>query len=528
MEEKNLIFSHLEGIVLTSPKATEIDIENVEGVQIVDLLLPGNLKNLEKRLSPFLGVSISKEEIVAIKQKVIAFYQDHYHPIVHVEIPDQNSSSNVLQLIVEEASLGEIRCDGNRYFSDGRLLSYTHLISGKPINIKTLTRDLSWINRNPFRQTNAVFVPAEKPGFTDIELITEDRLPFRPYFGIDNTGIEESGTLRLYGGFNLGNLFGLDQQLSYQFTSGTDYDKFYAHTLQYIVPLPWRNILNIYGGYSHVRAPIPDNPGTRTNGDAAQSSLRYEIPLPPTLLTLQELTLGFDWKMTDTNLDSEGEFFFGKNVNLTQLMIGYNCGLETRYTKNSFKIELFGSPGQWLPDQSNQRYNELRAGAKNSYLYARGSINNVFTIPYCQCTLEPSIRFQVSSTNLLASEQFGLGGYNTVRGYKEREVNSDNIFLGNVELRTPPFPILRKFFKSSIQDQLTFLIFLDYAYAINHKRFFDEPNSQYLLGAGPGVRYILHPYLTFRCDLGFRLHDLELQNTHQSGLMWYYGLILSY
>lgn len=45
---------------------------------------------------------------------------------------------------------------------------------------------------------------------------------------------------------------------------------------------------------------------------------------------------------------------------------------------------------------------------------------------------EARFRGQLASTNLLPSEQMGLGGYNSVRGYLERQVNVDNGLIVNL------------------------------------------------------------------------------------------------
>jgi len=523
------IISELHGILLigSSQSVRRIKVDEVEGVEVEDVELPAPASSLQSRLEDYFCRPVTKQDIIEIKRQIILFYRDHDRPVVHIQVPPQNVSSGVLQFIVYESKLGEIRAEGNRNFSDKKLIGAIRLKPKEPINSDTLVKDLNWINRNPFRQTDAIFTPAAQEGFTDIELVTKDQFPLRVYGGVDNTGIEQAGTFRYFAGFNWGNAFGLDHILSYQFTSGTSYNKFYAHSVHYTAPLSWRHVLVVYGGYSRVRAPLT-TPGINTKGESAQASFRYEIPLPPSVSILQEFTFGFDWKWTDTNLDLDGTPFFGNFVNITQLMAGYNIGLETERTKNSITVELFWSPGRWLPHQSRSRYETLRAGANNSYLYNRVAVNSIFRLP-SNFTLEPTVRWQLSTTNLLASEQFGLGGYNTVRGYEEREVNGDNMLLVNLEFRTPGVSIFECLGKlRKIRDELKFLIFLDYGYAKNHRRFFGEPQSQYLLGAGPGVRYVIHRFLTFRGDLGFKLHDLGFFSANTRKHMWYFGLVLSY
>ena len=92
-----------------------------------------------------------------------------------------------------------------------------------------------------------------------------------------------------------------------------------------------------------------------------------------------------------------------------------------------------------------------------------------------------------------------------MRGYDQREVNKDDAFFLSGEVRTPP--ITRKFKPNSkLSDALQFLAFIDYGWGIDIDTLPGGKKSNYLLGAGPGLRYTLDPYLTVRLDWGVKLH----------------------
>lgn len=511
--DTKIVIPSFKGLLLvcSNKSVRTSNLENIEGVVAEDIDLPGSCDSLYKKLKNYWCEPLRQCDLLEVKRAVSQYFREHNRPVVKITVPPQSVKTGVLQLVVQESRLGCVRSVCNKYFSSDRLAGYISTPSGCRIKADSLVYDLNWINRNPFRTTDLVFTQSQYDGFVDIELVTVDQYPWRLYAGADNTGIAQSGHNRFFAGFNWGNAFWLDHILTYQFTTGTHYNEFWAHSVNYTAPLSWRHTLDIYGGYSEVKAALQGTPGVSTTGSSAQASLRYEIPLPPGLSILEEFTWGFDWKRTNTNLLNIDEFIFGKTVNITQLMVGINAGLETERTKNSGTIEVFWSPGRWLPDQQNSHYNDLRAGAKNAYVYGRVSVASIFRLP-SDFTLEPSLRYQISSANLLASEQFGLGGYNTVRGYEEREVNGDNAIIGNIELRTRPVSLLGTFCECSkrkYRDELRFLVFLDYGYAKNHKRYFNERKFEYLIGAGPGLRYVIQKYLTVRVDYGWKLRQID-------------------
>jgi len=522
-ESHELLASSLKGVALIG-KGEALSTGHF-GVTVRDLKLPTPQDVVDNLLAPYLGAPVTAQSILSIKEKLIQYYRRSNQPIVYVEVPSQMISEGFLTLKIHEGKLGEVRSTGNKHFKSERLISYIKAKPNETVNIDRLVKDLEWMNRNPFRQTNSIFTPSAQSGMTDIELVTEDRFPLRVYGGVDNTGIRDAGRTRFFTGFNWGNAFWVDHILSYQFTSGSDYDKYYSHSVNYTAPLPWRHTLVLYGGYSHVKADL-DVPGQRTTGYSAQASMRYEIPLPTWRDYLHDFLFGFDYKRTNTSIDQDGDLFFDRSVNITQIVVGYNGGYEQSWYKVSGTAEIYYSPGDWLANQSRSLYELLRLGANNHYVYTRLAVAPTFYLPL-DFSIESRLRAQISSTNLLASEQYGLGGWDTVRGYQVREVNADNVFLFNFELRSPPIHVIKNLRRKPIDDKLIFLVFLDYAYGRNHEKFPGEVDHNNLLGVGPGVRYFIGPNITFRGDLGYKVYQ-PIQSDNHTRWRFEFGLVGSF
>ena len=504
--------------------------DNVRGVMAYQMDLPGNIVSLKKDLRLFYNHPINKETLTAIKSRVIAFYQNNDRPVVIVSVPEQDISHGVVQMIVTQGKLGKVTVKGNKWFSAEKIKHGIRIDPGEVIASDILNQDLYWMNRNPFRNIDAIYTPGAEEGTTDIELQMADRFPLRVYAGIDNTGNDITGNNRLFTGFNWGKVFWTDQRLSYQFSTSSDFKRFRAHTLFYEAPLPWRHLLVLYGGYSHVDASfaVPNIKGTmfRTHGFSVQASMRYDIPLQPHKNFLHEVSWGFDFKRTNNNLDFGGRPVVSEdNVNLTQLMLSYNLGYEIKVLDLSFEIEGFWSPGKWISDQTNADYQSLRPFAKNQYVYARCAFTAIWRY-HKEWSMHHYLRGQWASNNLLPSEEYGVGGYNTVRGYKERIINGDNAFIWNFEMRTPPVSILNALAGwKKFNDEFQVLVFFDYGWAGVKRAAPDQEKTEYLASLGPGVRYHVIPYLTFRADWGFQLHNLHIGGPHQR---LHFALIVGY
>jgi hemolysin activation/secretion protein len=284
----------------------------------------------------------------------------------------------------------------------------------------------------------------------------------------------------------------------------------------------------LFGGYAKVKPDLgagdEDFEDFKSDGHSAQASFRYQIPLGKAYHSqIKEPFFGFDYKNTNNNLEFIGDDtipIITKTVNITQLVGGFNWGKQTAHHKFTCSLDSYWSPGKILPNQSNSDFDNLRHGAKNRYVYARGTAGDVYHFPV-KCALSLLTRGQYSSQNLLPSEQFTIGGYNTVRGYDERELMVDNGFIVNFEIRSHAFHLFRK-----AHDELLLLAFTDYGIGGNHKKIPGEKNTQYLWGIGPGLRYSISSYLSLRVDWGFKLHRIEFEEGGMSKV--HFGVIASY
>ena len=521
------IIPELKGVVITSEEKGASD---ARGVVFENICIPGNTKMIVSYLNDnFIGKPLTERDLSRIKRYMILYYRDSGRPVVSVKIPEQDVTDGVLTVMVKEARLGKVISSGNQYFKSKYLADSIRLKSGDPIDSRVLAEDLTWLNRNTFRQSDVIFSPGDVVGVTDIELVTLDRRPYRIYAGVDNTGFKDTEKTRLFSGVNFGNLWGLSHMFSYQYSTSPDWKSFYAHTGNYVIPLPNRHFLMFYGGFSRVHSPIPITPSTETvnmdnKGQSIQASTRYEMPFRPGNSFLQEFNFGYDFKQTNNNVVFGGTSVFKQRVNLTQFVLGYNCGYKNTWLKMSGTMELFFSPFRWLPNQSNEAFSTIRQYSHNTYWYVRGALDPVFLLPK-NFTISPVLRWQAANSNLQPSEQYGIGGYNTVRGYLERLFNGDDAINFNLEARCPPFSVLYPLMKKRVDDQLQFLLFFDFAWADQHKTPTDQRKDEWLASVGPGLRYDLNRYLTSRLDWGIKLHQVSGDHTFSR---LHFSVVMSY
>lgn len=473
---------------------------SVEGIDFENhLKVPGGNQRLINKLRHYLGKPLHESDLTNLKEAITTFYSDHHHPVVFVLVPPQDVSTGQLRLVIVEGSVGEINVRGNEWTSTNYLLRNIHLKPGDTIDSYKLKENLAWINRDQFRQANMVFKPGTTRGTTDLEMIVQDRLPFQPYVGADNTGTTYTQRTRMYAGFNAGSIWRWNHKASYQYTTAPDWTSFAAHTGSYTISLPWKNQLFFYGGWSRGHGNLHHH--VTNKAIAWQASGRYQIPIPPIFGTfLQEFAFGYDFKSTNNSLLFGGVRVTKKTADTNQFAFQYMADFSSEKSKTSLLIEVYASPWKLTSDQSNTNYQSIRPFAKAKYAYGKIRLSETYLLPY-KMTIKGILAGQGTGWNLLPNEMFGLGGYDTVRGYCERAVNADDAVLASVELVSPPVHFLRK-----KQDKLTVLAFFDYGLGILHKPAMFEKSTYWLAGTGVGLRYGIKTNFFVRADMGYPLH----------------------
>lgn len=519
------IVDHLKGIYLISDSAQfrkKYD-DARSCVHISNVTIPGNDEELKAILNcHYLKKSLTQFSLIELKKEIIQFYKRNGMPVVNVIVPEQDVSSGILTLVIIVGEFDGVTVSGNRHFSSGSIKSMMRHKKGKPLDEKQLLNDLALLNQNPYRSVNATLVPGKTRGKTDVHLDVKDRMPITAYIGADNTGSGETVEERVFGGFRLGNLFGMGHLLSYQFTASSNFGPFQAHTGEYVMPLPWHHTLKIYGGYSKVKPYIQN---FKSKGKSYQISTRYRIPTTP-LYTQQKaaLSFGFDFKHSNNNLAfiAEDEIpIISKNVNLSQIAVGYDYINQHEKGVFSADVNLFYSPAQIFKNQSDSALSCLRKGAQNTYIYGRFDLTSMTQLK-SDFSLLMRGRAQLASNALLPSEQCSIGGENSVRGYHERVYNFDDAINANLELHTPHYPLLGKYNTSRLYG----LMFVDFGAGWDIKKTCPQAQNGWLLSTGPGLRFEIADHFTAKLDLGFKLHRVRFGGANNHKL--HFSVVSSY
>lgn len=458
---------------------------------------------------PDIGKPLTFERLAQIRRAVVAQYRAAGKPLVDVFVPEQDVTNGVVHIAIAEFRLGQVRASGNRYFSDAVLTSEMPLRPGEPILQSQVAAGLAMLNANPYRSVDVVYAPGTAANSTDVLLQTDDRLPLRVNAGYDNAGVPQLGRDRFLAGIDYGNLFGLDQQIAYQFTASNDIfggnpdiegrpdrARFMAHSLSYSAPLPWHDRIELFGVYAQSTPRLPDSYGQ--TGISAQASIRYDWLLPPAGDWNQQMQFGYDFKRTNNDLEFGGFQVFNSNVHVHQFLASYSISQPDDFGLARANVTLVASPGGLDSDNSDTAFTTARQGATARYAYLQLGGQHDFALG-AGFAFSARGTFQWTPNTLLPSEELGLGGETSVRGYDPYVVLGDRGWNVQTEVRTPGIPIGA----SSIAMQP--FVFLDAGHAWNRIDQPAEASNGSLVSVGAGLRVQWSRHVDLRGTYGVPL-----------------------
>jgi hemolysin activation/secretion protein len=485
------------------------------GIAVAPELPMLDRSEIKNKLAQFLGKPVYTNDLQKISQMIMEWCRKNDFPLVEATFPEQDVSTGTIQVVVTIFKLGHVRVSGNHWFRSHVFTDEMQLEPGDPFDFSVLKADLDQLNRNSFHQVTAVLERSNEPGATDLALNVQDRLPLRVYGSYDNEGLPVTGRDRYSLGFNWGDAFGPDQQLSYQFMTTPDLwqkrdrgpghtndARFQAQSASYVIPVPWGDTITIFGTY------VQQVPKVDTNfdqiGRSAQASFRYDKPLPSFGDFSEQIHFGFDFKRSNNNLEFGGSQVSDTSTDIEQFLLIYDASMPDGYGQTSLENQLVYSPGGLAHSNTTAVFVASGTdGAKANYVYDNVQITRLTQLPWQMSTML-RLNGQWSSTELLASEQLGAGGDGSVRGYTTHTANGTEGGLASFELRSPPYSPSHTF-GWDLGEQGQLLAFYDAGIVQDFYQQKGAAKYASLQSTGVGVRFGVGRFLDVHFDYGWQL-----------------------
>ncbi|PNY35426.1 ShlB/FhaC/HecB family hemolysin secretion/activation protein [Rhodopirellula baltica] len=322
-----VLVDSLEAVILVpnrddvDPQAAFTDYEGIHS-EIIDASSLANSSRVHRVIEKYLGSAITLRNLNQMTRDIITVYERCGQPIVDVMIPEQKITGGTVQIVITESRIGAIRVAGGCWV-DPCLVRKNITCSrvGAHIYESRVSEDLYWLNRSPFRKVGLDVKPGASDGTSDLIFEVQDVFPMRAYTGYEDTGVRALNLERLFAGVLIGNLFGQDGILGYQYTADGDFARLHAHALSYNVD-PCREYgLQLFGSWASA---VPDLPAPITqDGEAWQVGSRGYHYWTRTSHEERAWYTGVDFKSSNTSVEFGSLNASTTAADLLQLSLGY-------------------------------------------------------------------------------------------------------------------------------------------------------------------------------------------------------------
>ncbi|MBF2064334.1 MAG: ShlB/FhaC/HecB family hemolysin secretion/activation protein, partial [Calothrix sp. C42_A2020_038] len=456
-------------------------------------------KDFAKITEPYTKRPITIAELFQVRSEVTKLYVDKGYITSGAYIPPQKLKDGVVEIRVIEGELEEIKVRGTRRLKPSYVRSRLELATRKPVNRERLLQALQVLQLNPLIQNlSAELAAGTRSGVSTLEVQIREAKTFNAQLSIDNGRSPSVGSFRRQVQLSEANLLGWGDSISAGYTN-TDGSN--AFDFNYTVPINPRNgtfafsygtsdnnvierpfnTLNIesYSKYYEVtlRQPIIQTPNRElavgvalTRRESQASLLGGEIPFPAVgaddngRTSVTALRFIQEW----TQRDSQQVF-----AARSQFSIGLDAlNSTTNAASPDSRFYVWRGQVQWV-----------RLLAPDTLLLLRGDL-------------------QVADRPLVALEQFGLGGQQSVRGYRQDALLTDNGLFASAEVRIPVWR------QRQSQSLLQVVPFVDLGTSWN-KGDISNPQTSTLVSTGLGLRLQLGSQLTAQFDWGIPLISID-------------------
>lgn len=493
-----------------SPAAAPIARFDILAYQVLGNSQLSNLE-IEKAVYPHLGPQRSERDVEAARSALQALYDGKGFPTVSVAIPEQDASTGLVTLQVNEQKIGRLRVNGAEYFSpDDIERAAPSLARGQVPNFKDVQRDIVALNQWPDRRVTPEIKAGATPNTVDVDLNVEDSLPLHGSLELNNRNSANTTEQRLAASLRYDNLWQRGHSISLSAQTAPqrreDAQVFSASYLARFGGSPFSLLAYAVRSKSDI-AVVGD---LNVIGNGTLAGLRLMRSFGAREGFFHSLSLGLDYKDFNENL-VQGADRGSVPIEYLPISVNYNAD----WVKQGSVSDLALSAVFNLRGVGDDRaaFDAKRFQAQPNFFYLRASGSHTWKFDG-DAQLMLRLQSQFAGEPLISNEQFSIGGLDSVRGYYESEALGDMGAAATVEARTPSFAdSLGEAFQ-----ELRLRAFVDAGYTRINDPLPDQLRSETLVSAGVGASLKAFGHFNGSVDLAKPLSSPNGRDRKPDGL----------
>ncbi|MFN5855705.1 MAG: ShlB/FhaC/HecB family hemolysin secretion/activation protein [Pseudanabaenaceae cyanobacterium] len=502
----------------TTETETETEKFPVNKVEVVGSTI-FNQKQFNTLTKEVEGRSVSLEELTKVADAITQLYLDQGYLTSRAILADQTITDGVVKIQIIEGGLEKIEVEGTKHIHPNYVRSRIALGIKKPLSTVDIENQLRLLRTDPlFSKVEGSLRPATKLGENILVVRVTEANPLQAALSADNYSPPSAGSERFGINTVYRNLTGWGDELAalYYFTpkGGSN-----IYDFSYRIPV------NTMNGTVQLRTSINNNQVTQEpfknfgiRGESQLYEISFRQPLVRSLRQEFALSLGFTVQdgQTFTFTDIPTPFGVGPDNqgNSHTRVIKFGQEYLARDIQGAWSLRSLFSLGIDVFD-ATRNTNPIPDGQFFSWL---GQVQRIQKISDNSLLLAQA-EIQLTPNSLLSSQQFIIGGGQSVRGYRQNARTGDNGVRFGLENQIT----LSKDQKGN--SSIKIAPFFDLGYVWNKD---DNPNTlqrqTFLASTGVGVLWQLVPDLNIRLDYGLPLINLDDRGVNAQDNGFYFSV----
>jgi hemolysin activation/secretion protein len=472
---------------------------------------------LNEAVKDYIGKELSFADLVKVEEIITNLYitNGYINSGAAIEAGQILSPSGaIVQITIIEGGIEAIKITGTERLDPEYIRSRLGLAVQTPLNRDRLLEALQLLQLDPqIANISAQLSAGVQPDLSLLEVEVTEADTFSIDIFTNNGRNPSVGSFQRGISIEEKNLLGIGDSidLTYNNTDGSN-----AFDGSYTIPVsPYNTTIQLKGGYSSNS--VIDR--TFEELDITGEYIYYQLSLRQPLIQspTQEFALGLTLSRQESQNFLQGEGF--------PLSIGADDSGQVKISAiRLFQEWVKRNPAEVfaINSQFSIGVNAFNAtinsdGVPDSTFFAWRGQGQYVRLLAPETLLVVRSDLQFASQPLLSLEQFSIGGFGSVRGYRQDLLLTDNGWLLSAEVR---LPILRV---SEVEGVLQVAPFVDFGVGWNNG---DRPNpdSNALVGVGIGLIWQMGDTLNARLDWGIPLVDIDIEKNSLNEQGIYFSL----
>ncbi|WP_115938905.1 ShlB/FhaC/HecB family hemolysin secretion/activation protein [Aestuariispira insulae] len=370
---------------------------------------------------------LKTNQLQQLLQQLNDLFRDAGYVTSRAYLPEQDLQDGILIIQVLQGTISNMTLGEGRRADRWQLYFAFPTSEGEVLNIRDIEQGLEQMNRLASNNATMSIEPGQEAGTSVVAVTNKTSRPFRVEIGRDNSGTNSTGILRDTANVYLDNILGINDGWSFYFSKNArgvrQTRRSNSATGTFTVPFGYSTLTYTSSYYSYKTLSEGDTQSFFYSGLSTSDMLELSHVAHRDQSSKTRIDLGITRKRARNFVDDSRQSS-SRNLAIGHLALAHSRrafdGVLSAEIRHERGMKILGAK----EDDPDQDHGEAKAQFRKWILEAAYSRN--FSLDENMALAwSSSANWQYAQDGLFGSEQIGVGGLYSVRGFREDSLSGD-------------------------------------------------------------------------------------------------------